>query len=541
MDNLTRREKAFIMAGLMLGMLVAALDQTIVGTAMPRIVASLGGMALYSWVFTAYMLTSTSLVPIFGKLSDIFGRRWLFMLGITVFMVGSWLSGASQNMGQLIIFRGLQGIGAAAIMPIAIIAIADIFPPAARGQVQGFMAGIWGTASVLGPTAGGYIVDSWSWRWAFYINIPIGILAIAVTYFHMKDGRDRSAKRSIDYWGVSALLMAIVPLLLALALGGRDYPWNSPFIVGLFFMAGTMIALFLGIERKAQDPIIPLSLFRNPIFSVSVINVFLTGMGMFGAIMYVPLFLQGVIGVTATNSGMLLTPMMVSLVAGSIIGGQLITRGAGYRWVALAGMGIVILGSILMASMNVSTVNEQAVAYMMVLGVGLGFTMPLFVIVVQNSVEYARVGVATSSIQFFRAMGGTIGVTLLGTVLANRLEWRLSQQSSLSMASLIPGRSGGLQDIQGLLDPSLLSRMPAPILEALRSALAGAVQEVFLVSLVLAGLAFLATIFLQERPLKKTWQSVDGARPAPAIPSLIKQSSEEAVADKPAGVEKKGR
>lgn len=497
-----------VLAGLMLGMLVAALDQTVVGTAMPRIIASLGGMSLYSWTFTTYMLASTSLVPVFGKLSDIFGRRRFFLFGIVTFMVGSWLSGASQTMEQLIIFRGIQGVGAACIMPITFAAIADIFPPAQRGRMQGLMSGVWGLASILGPIVGGYIADNLSWRWVFFVNLPVGVLAIAVAYFNLHDRPDPGLKRKVDYLGVALLLAGLLPLLLALSLGGKDYAWESPVILGMFIMAAVMLGLFPFVEARAEEPLIPLSLFRNSIFTVSNLTGFLIGIGMFSSMVFLPLFLQAVRGASATNSGLLLTPMMLAVVASTNLGAQLMTR-IGYRKVAMVSMAILVFSYYLLATMDVHTTSQQAMIYMIIMGIGLGPTLPLFVIAVQNSVDYAHLGVATSAVQFFRTMGGTIGVTVLGALMASSLDSQIRQQAPEALSAL-GGASRGLGEVQVLLDPSTLSRIPPSVMAFLREALANSLHEVFVVNLTLIGAAFIVTWFLKEIPLRKT---MDRGRP----------------------------
>ncbi len=492
-----------VLAGLMLGVLVAALDQTVVGTAMPKIIASLGGMTLYSWTFTAYMLSSTSMVPIFGKLSDIYGRRRFFLLGIIVFMVGSWLSGISQTMEQLIIFRGIQGVGAAAIMPIALAAIADIFPPAQRSRIQGLMAGVWGVASILGPLMGGYIADNLSWRWVFYVNIPVGILSIAVVYFNLHDRPHPNVKRKVDYPGVVLLLSGLLPLLLALSLGGKDYAWDSPTIIGLFLVAAVMLVLFPIVESRAEEPLIPLALFRNSIFTVSVINGFLIGVSIFGAMVFLPLFLQAVGGASATSSGLMLTPMMLAMMGTSALGGYLMSR-IGYRKIALVSMATMVFGFYLVATMDAHSTGQQAMLYMVIAGLGMGPTMPLFLIAVQNSVEYSRLGVATSAIQFFRSVGGTVGVTVLGALLASSLDGQIRQQAGGSL-SAITGGARGLAEAQSLLDPAALARIPAPVLAILREALASSLHEVFAVSVAVLAVAFMATLFLKEVPLKRSF------------------------------------
>lgn len=503
-----------VFAGLMLGMLLAALDQTIVGTAMPRIVANLGGLALYSWIFSSYMLTSTAVVPVFGKLSDIYGRRWFYILGLTIFLIGSALSGAAQTMEQLIMFRGLQGIGAGASMPIGMAIIGDIFPPRERGKFQGLLAAVWGTASVVGPTAGGFIVDNWNWRWVFYVNIPVGLLALLVMFLSLHDRRDEAVKRSVDYWGAATLIAAITTMLLVTIWGGNEYAWSSPFILTLGGASLVLWALFAVVEMRAEEPIIPFSLFRNSVFSVSILAAFLTGIAMFGMVMFIPLFVQAVIGATATDSGLILTPLMLALVASSALAGQIISRTGRYRYVALVGIGVMAIGGYLLSLMDVNTTEDVVVRYMIVAGMGLGATMPVFVIAVQNCVDRARLGIATSSLQFFRGIGGTVGVTALGTLMASSLHGEMQARLSLlpkEAASAIA--QGGFDDLyspQSLMAPGGTDGMPPVLLEMLKGALSNAIHEIFVVALIITVLAFVSCLFLKEIPLRRNWEHSPG-------------------------------
>src|SRR5680860_1367160 len=516
MTGLSRRRVILVMVGLGLGMLLAALDQTIVSTAMPKVVAHLGGFELYSWVFTAYMLTSTVTVPIYGKLSDLYGRKIFFMFGMVVFTVGSILSGGAGTMTQLIIFRGIQGIGAGALMPVALAVIGDLFPPGERGKVQGLMGTVFGISSVVGPSLGGYITDNLNWRWVFYVNIPVGIAALVVVGLTMPRGSTNRQGRRVDYAGAATLVASMVPLLLGLSLAGGDHPWLSPSILGLFGVSAVMLALFVLVESRAAEPLLPINLFRNRIFSVSVVAVFLTAAGMFGTIMYIPLFVQGVIGTSATNSGYILTPMMMSLIVSSVIGGQLISRWGRYRVIALVALAIMALGMGLLASMGTGTSSRTAVYYMIVTGLGLGATMPLYVIAVQNAFEHSRMGVVTSAVTFFRSIGGTVGVAVMGSLMASNFQSRLAGSLPKALGnSLSPQALAALSNPQALLSPEakagIAAQLPpgsegvlAQLLDVMRGALAGSISLVFMIGLGVVAAAWVVNWFLEEIPLRKT-------------------------------------
>ncbi len=531
LSQISNSQKVLVMIGVMLGLLLAALDQTIVATAMPRIVQELKGLEHLSWVFTAYMLTSTITVPIYGKLSDIYGRKWFFLGAIIVFMLGSALSGLSQNMTQLILFRGFQGIGGGALFANAFTIIADLFPPAQRGKWQGIFGGVFGLASVIGPTLGGYLTDHVSWRWNFYINIPIGILALIVIYFlmpHIKHHIDPK-ERSIDYSGAVTLVLGLVPFLLALVWGGNQYAWNSIQEISLFILSVVFISAFIFIEGKAKEPILPLSLFRNNIFLISVIIIFLTGLGMFGTILYIPLFAQNVIGVSATNSGVILTPMTLALIVGSITSGQLISRTGRYKFMAIIGLGVVTAGIYLLSTMTAQTTETELVLRMITVGLGLGITMPIFTIAVQNSFEYSKLGVVTSSTQLFRSLGGTVGVAVMGSVLNNSLANKISDLSSdpfiQNLSRINPNfnvHNIDANKLQGLMSgpgkdqvQKAISSLP-PYIQAqalqgltdfttkIKGALADSIGHVFFISTFLVALAFVLAFFLKEIPLRKS-------------------------------------
>jgi len=422
--RLTRPQLVGTLTGLVLAMLLAALDQTIVGTAEPRIIASLSGFDRYPWVATAYMLASTIAVPIFAKLSDLYGRKWFILGGAAVFVVTSGLCGAAgdlnfiplDGMNQLILFRGLQGIGAGIIIGLIFTIVGDIFAPAERGRYQGFFSGVWGLASIFGPTLGGWLTDHISWRATFYVNLPVGIIAIAAMYFQFPDIRPKGVRRRLDWAGTLTLIGFIGPLLLALT-WVTEFGWTSMRVEATLAFATAMFAAFLYSETKAVEPLIPLTLFRNPIISVCSLCIFFLGMGLFGVIMYLPLFMQGVMHVSATKSGTLLTPMMLGVVTGSFLGGQLTYRLKGYKVPGIAGSALVALGMILFARMNGSTQQVDIIWGMIVAGLGTGLLLPVYTVAVQNVAPPAQMGAATATTAFFRSIGSTVGVAVFGSVL----------------------------------------------------------------------------------------------------------------------------
>src|SRR5216683_5259314 len=405
-----------ILIGVILGMLLAALDQTVVGTALPRIVASLGGFNHYAWVVTAYLLASTVSIPLYGKLSDIYGRRLFFLGGMVIFLAGSALAGTSQDMTQLIIYRGIQGLGAGALMPIVQAIIGDIFPSAERGKWQGLIFAAFGLTTIIGPTLGGWITDNWGWRWVFYVKMPVGIIAILTAGFVMPKLVNRR-QHIIDYLGVVTLIAGTVPLLLAFSWAGTQYAWGSWQIIGLFIFSAVMLVTFFWLETRATEPIITPRLFKNSIFLVSVIAMFLLSAGMFGAILYLPLFVQGVIGDSATNSGVVLTPMMLGFMFSSLVGGQLLSRTGRYKILAIFGFSVAAVGMFLLSRMSATTSNGLISLNMIVTGLGIGVMMSLFTIVVQNAFPFRQLGAVTAGLTFFRSIGSTIGVAVMGSLL----------------------------------------------------------------------------------------------------------------------------
>ena len=524
-DTISRGRLVLVLAGIMLSMLLAALDQTIVGTAMPHVIAELNGLDHYAWVFTAYMLASTVMVPIYGKLSDIYGRRPFFLIGMALFLAGSALSGTSQDMTQLIAFRGLQGLGAGAMMPIIQAIIGDIFPPAERGKWQGLMMAVFGLATIVGPTAGGWITDNWGWRWVFYVNMPVGFLALTVAGFALP-GQIRRTDHSIDYLGAATLVAGAVPLLLAFSWAGTQYEWASAQIIGLMAFSAAMLATFFVVETRAAEPIISPSLFQNRIFSVSVIASFLVSVGMFGAIMYIPLFLQAVVGSSATNSGAVLTPMMLGFMVSSIVGGQIMARTGRYKLLAIGGFAVGTVGMILLSRMDATATEALVIRNMIVTGLGIGVMMSLFTIVVQNAFPFQQLGQVTASLQFFRSIGGTIGVAILGSVMTNGFRNALQANMPRALSQAMPAdRLEQIQNPQVLMAPDTLSRLQdsfaafgpqgqalyAQFVEALKDSLATGVTQIFVISAVVMVLGLISTLFLKEIPLRK------GARRSPTV------------------------
>ena len=430
-----------LLVGLFLGMFFSALDQTVVGTAMPRIIGELGGLSILAWVTTAYLLTSTTVVPIAGKLADLYGRRILYVGGLFIFMLGSALCGTSTNMTELIIYRGLQGMGGGIMMPMAMTVIGDIFPPDKLGKWQGIMGAMFGLSSVIGPSVGGWLVDFSSWRWVFYINLPFGILAAACIFFGLQHEKRYKDQVVIDYAGVITLVIGVVTLLLGLSLGGKDFPWGSWQIIGLLSTALVFLLTFVIVEKKAAEPILSLDLFKNRVFTTINIVGFLMGLGMFGAIIFLPLFLQGVVGISATKSGNSMIPMMFALMATSIIGGRMITK-TGIRPLLITGMSLMALSFYLLSTMTVDTTRLTAISYIIFLGLGMGLVMPTLTIAVQYAFPPQQLGVATSSNLFFRSIGGTLGVTILGVVL-NHQSISLLHQKFFPTVKSIPGLQQG--------------------------------------------------------------------------------------------------
>ncbi|MXY22880.1 MAG: MFS transporter [Dehalococcoidia bacterium] len=513
--QLPRRQVILTMVGLLMALFLAALDQTIVSTAMPRIIADLGGFDRYTWVTTAYLVASTVAVPIVGRLTDIYGRKIFFIGGISVFILGSVLAGMSESMTQLIAFRAIQGLGGGVIMANSFVAIADLFPPEERGKFQGFLGVVFGMSSVIGPTLGGFITDNFSWSWIFLINVPVGVPVLLLIAWLFPKITPEVESRKLDYAGMVTLILAVTPILLALSWGGVQYAWVSPQVLGFLAFGLVMGIAFVVIESRTDSPIMPLEIYRNQMVAVSLIATFLTGFGMFGAIIFIPLFFQGVLGASATSSGSFLTPMMLGIVFGATLSGQLLSRTGGhYRVQAIIGTGLMMLGAILISTMNPETNFPRAVGYIVVLGVGLGATFPTFTLSVQNSVPFRLMGISTSALQFYRSIGGMLGLAILGSVMAGRFASKLEDTVPENIsAALPPGQLDAIKDNpQALIDPSAVDRLSAgftqagpdgarlveTLLGSLKSALAGAISDVFILASVVLALSLVVSLFLHR-------------------------------------------
>lgn len=486
----TRREIYVVMSGLMIGMLLAMLDNMIVGTALPTIVGDLGGLSHLSWVVTAYALATAVSTPVWAKLGDLFGRKGMFMAAIVLFLIGSALSGQAQSMGELIGFRAFQGLGAGGLMVGAMATIADLVPPRERGRYQGMMAAIMPLAFIGGPLLGGFLTDTLSWRWAFYVNIPIGLLALVVVGVTMHLPRIRTGPISIDWCGAGLLAVAISALTLLASFGGTQYPWLSWQIVGLGVLTVAATAAFVIVERRVGEPILSLKLFVDRNFSAAIAVTFLVGVAMFGAVTFLPQFQQNVQGASATNSGLLLLPLMGGMLLTSLAGGQIVTRTGRYKALLVVGSVVMAIGLFLLSTMGVSTGQPTTSTYMVVLGVGMGMLMQTSMLVVQNSVAQRDVGAASGASTLFRTIGGSLGVSLMGTLFATHL------QSALGAAGTTTPTSGGA------LSPAALQQLPAALRDAYQAAIAGGVHDVFLGAAAIAVLAIVAACLVREVPLR---------------------------------------
>ncbi len=536
------RARMEILFAILLGLFLSALDQTIVGTALPTIVTDLNGNSLYIWVVTIYLLTSTISGPVYGKLSDQFGRKRLLMFGISLFLIGSALSGLSQTMEQLIIFRGLQGLGAGAIFPISLAVIGDLFSPQERGKYQGLFGAVFGISALIGPALGGFLTDNVSWHWIFFVNIPIGLVALYIIGrllpAHVKSG----VTQKIDYVGVSVFTLALVPILIGLT-NAQFHDWTDPWVGGLIILGLLIGVVFLFVERRAAEPIVPLDLFRGRTYSISILATFLASFGFFGAIIFLPRWYQIVAGSSATESGYQLLPLLAGLILASILSGQYVSRTGHYKWLTVISLFTVTGGLYLMTNLRADTPTPVLYLWQFITGLGIGPTLAVFTIIVQNAVPWQKLGVATSNLTFFRQVGGTVGLAIAGTVFARTLTTQIPTQvaTSLTAAGASPEQ---LQQFQaglgnssafnldkvtsvGDMGAAILAGLPEQarqfvepfipaIVNGIHQAFSLAIADTMWISMIATAIAAVATLGLKEVPLRRSVgaNSMAAARPA---------------------------
>ena len=520
-ETLSRRRIAGVLVAVMMGMLLSAVDQTVVGTAMPRIIADLNGLQHYAWVATAYLLASTASMPIWGKLSDAFGRRRYYIIGMVVFVGGSALCGQAGSMTELIAFRAVQGLGAGAMMPISQAIIGDIFPPTERAKWSGMIMGVFAVATIIGPLLGGWITDNYSWRWVFYVNLPVGAAALATAIIALP-GHVALHRHRIDYSGAAMLVAAAVPLLLGFSWAGTVYAWDSWEIVSLFAFSTVMWVAFTWRELHAAEPVINPRLFTNQVFAVSAVASTIQSAAMFGAIMFLPLFVQGVLGKSATNSGVILMPMMLAAVASSVGGGQILGRTGRYKALVVVGAALIAIGAWLLSRMGVDTSNTTLTTHMIVMGLGLGIAMSAFLVIVQNQYPVQRLGEVSASLQFFRSIGATVGLAVFGTILNNR--FASAMEANVPAALRRSSQAAKIDDPQVLLSEQARVKLEAAFaqfgsggeklftafMDAVRESLAAAIADIFLLAAIVGLVGFVVVLFLREDPLRTTHQLEEG-------------------------------
>jgi EmrB/QacA subfamily drug resistance transporter len=513
-DYLSHRQILVVMGGLMAGMFLAALDQSIVAVALPKITSELGGLDKLSWVVTAYLLTSTAATPLWGKISDLRGRRPMFQAAIVVFLVGSLICGFSPDIADfigasginvMIVGRAVQGLGAGGLMSLALAVIGDVIPPRERGKYQGLFAAVFGVSSVAGPLLGGWFTDNLGWEWIFFINIPIGIAALVVTSLALKLHHVRR-QASVDYLGAATIVGSVTSLVLYLSWAGPDKGWTSATGISLLVSTVVLAALFVLVESRAQEPIIPLELFKHWTFTSNIIFAMIMGIGMFGGLIFLPIYLQAVKGMSATHSGLAILPLVVGIFTTSIGGGQIMARTGRYKWMPIAGA-LVVGGALLAFSrLQVDTPYYVVALIMYAFGMGLGFTMQVVVTAVQNSVDRRNMGVATASVTFFRSMGGAIGTALLGAILNIRLKHHLSE--------IVGAAQGGSSAPIKTNDVTAIQALPEPIKSWVLEAFTRAMDDVFLVAVPFMAVAFVIALTMREKPLRGRAQDTDSATPS---------------------------
>src|SRR5215211_5985955 len=515
--------KNVIFVGLMLGMLVAAVSQTIVSPAMPVIVSELGGIEHYSWIATSALLVSAVTVPVIGKLSDVYGRRGFYVAGLVVFMLGSILAGAAQGFWWLVAARAVQGFGMGTIMPLSQTIIGDIISARERGKYIGYIGAVFGVASIAGPLVGGWITDNFSWRWLFYVNLPFGVVALAfiVVYLHVPHAPRR---HKLDYVGFAALPLALVAALLATTGGGTTYPWDSWQIISLYAAGALVLIGFLLNEYYASEPVLPLRLWKNSVFTLSNVSNMAIAMCMFGAIFFIPVYAQGVIGVDVTNSGAVLIPLITSMIVVSIIVGRLITRTGRYKEFMLAGLLIMAGGYFLLTRLEYGSTQTDLTLDITVVGFGLGAVLQTYTLVVQNATTREDLGVATSTTQLSRSLGATLGTAVFGTIMTNGMKTEIPkhlppQALQGPQAAELSGGGG----VGAVLDPNTLGQLPEAVATGIREGLAAAMHPVFVAGLPIIAIAFLATLFIKALPLR-TVAFTDMERDTPAPGDAVANS-----------------
>lgn len=489
------RQVLVIFGGLMLAMLLAALDSTIVATALPTIVGDLGGLEHLSWVVTAYLLAQTVVTPLYGKLGDLYGRKIVFQTAIVVFLIGSALCGISQNLPELIIFRAIQGFGGGGLIVTATAIIGDIIPPRDRGRYQGIFGAVFGFASVAGPLLGGFFVDHFTWRWVFYINLPVGAVALAVIAVVLPSRAER-VHHKVDYLGSALIAAGLACIVLFTSLGGTTFDWGSWQSIGLAVAGVVLLALFVFVESRAAEPVLPPSLFKNRVFAVTSGVGLIIGLALYGTVTLLPLFLQVVNGASAQNSGLQLVPLMGGLLITSIASGQLISRRGRYKIFPILGTAITTFALFLLSRMDVDTTRAASAVYMFILGLGLGMVMQVLVIAVQNAVDYSQLGVATSGATLFRSIGGAVGTAIFGAIFTNRL--------NLNLDRYLPAGTTSDELVKGQADPATLAGLPPDVHLGYILAYAHSLQTVFLIGVPIGAVAFFLTWLLPERPLRQT-------------------------------------
>jgi len=556
------RARTEILFAILLGLFLSALDQTIVGTALPTIVTDLNGNSLYIWVVTIYLLTSTISGPVYGKLSDQFGRKRLLMFGISLFLIGSFLSGLSQTMEQLIIFRGIQGLGAGAIFPISLAVIGDLFSPQERGKYQGLFGAVFGISALIGPALGGFLTDNVSWHWIFFVNIPIGLVALYIIGrllpAHVKAG----VTQKVDYVGVSVFTLALVPILIGLT-NAQFHDWTDPWVGGLIILGLAIGVVFLFVERRAAEPIVPLDLFKNRTYSVSILATFLASFGFFGAIIFLPRWYQIVAGSSATESGYQLLPLLAGLILASILSGQYVSRTGHYKWLTVISLFTVTAGLYLMTNLRADTPTPVLYLWQFITGLGIGPTLAVFTIIVQNAVPWQKLGVATSNLTFFRQVGGTVGLAIAGTVFARTLTAETptqvvnsllasgvsQQQINVFQQNFDATTAFNINDISAVGDmgarilagvpeqarPFVEPFIPA-IVQGIHQAFSLAIADTMWISMIATFIAAIATLGLKELPLRRSVGANSMAARKPETDALPAGAS--ATTPAPAGASK---